>query len=96
VNDIPYGVKFHEKKEIEKGLSGIVIEAGYMEYIDIPYLLKEKGITEKVIFYGVDDIITKKPLMKIYAFLKKISPSFVTFYRLPYNKLHGVATRLEL
>ncbi len=96
INDIPYGVKFHEKQEIEKGLSGIIIDVGYMEYLDIPQLLKENGITEKVIFYGVEDIITKNPFLKIYAFLKKISPSFVTFYRLPYNKLHGVATRLEL
>jgi KUP system potassium uptake protein len=96
INDIPYGVKFHEKKEIEKGLSGIIIDVGYMEYLDIPRLLKENGITEKVIFYGVEDIVTKNPLLRIYAFLKKISPSFVTFYQLPYNKLHGVATRLEL
>ncbi len=96
VNDTPYGVKFHEKEEIEKGLSGIIIDVGYMEYLDIPQLLKENGITEKVIFYGVEDIITKNPFLRIYAFLKKISPSFVTFYRLPYNKLHGVATRLEL
>ncbi len=96
INDTPYGVKFHEKQEIEKGLSGIIIDVGYMEYLDIPQLLKENGITEKVIFYGVEDIITKNPFLRIYAFLKKISPSFVTFYRLPYNKLHGVATRLEL
>ena len=96
INDTPYGIKFHEKQEIESGLSGIIIDVGYMEYLDIPKLLKENGITEKVIFYGVEDITTKNPLLKIYAFLKKISPSFVTFYRLPYNKLHGVATRLEL
>ncbi len=96
IKDTPYGVKFHEKQVIEKGLSGIVIDVGYMEYLDIPKLLKENGIIEKVIFYGVEDITTKNPLLKIYSFLKKISPSFVTFYRLPYNKLHGVATRLEL
>jgi KUP system potassium uptake protein len=96
VNDTPYGVNFHEKQVIEKGLSGIIIDSGYMEFLDIPKLLKENGITEKVIFYGVEDITTKNPFLKIFAFLKKISPSFVTFYRLPYNKLHGVATRLEI
>jgi KUP system potassium uptake protein len=96
VTDFPYGVTFHEKKTLEKGLSGIAIETGYMEYLNIPQLLKKNGVTEKVIFYGVDDIITNKPLLKVYAFLKKISPSFVTFYELPYNKLHGVVTRLEI
>ncbi len=96
VTDYPYGISFHEKKTLEKGLSGIVIEVGYMEYVDIPQLLKKNGVTEKVIFYGVDDIVTGKPLLSVYAFIKKISPSFVTFYKLPYNKLHGVVTRLEI
>ncbi len=96
ITDYPYGISFHEKQMLEKGLSGIVIEVGYMEYVDIPQLLKKNGVTEKVIFYGVDDIVTGKPLLSIYAFIKKISPSFVTFYKLPYNKLHGVVTRLEI
>lgn len=94
--DHPYGIKFHDKKTLEEGLSGIVIDVGYLEYLDIPEILKQNGISEKVIFYGVEDISTKKPLLKIYSFLKKISPNFVTFHKLPYNKLHGVATRLEL
>lgn len=96
ITDYPYGITFHEKKTLENGLSGIVIEVGYMEYMDIPQLLKKNGVTEKVIFYGVDDIVTNRPLLSIYAFIKKISPSFVTFYKLPYNKLHGVVTRLEI
>jgi KUP system potassium uptake protein len=96
VMDFPYGVTFHDRKVLDIGLSGIEVETGYMEYLDIPQLLKKNGISEKVIFYGVDDIITKRPLLKVYAFLKKISPSFVTFYELPYNKLHGVVTRLEI
>lgn len=94
--DHPYGIKFHDKKTLEKGLAGIIIDVGYLEFLDIPEILKQNNISEKVIFYGVEDISTKKPLLKVYSFLKKISPNFVTFHKLPYNKLHGVATRLEL
>jgi len=53
-------------------------------------------LSEKVIFYGVEDIITSNPLLKMFAFLKKITPTFVRFHDLPYNKLHGVITRLNL
>lgn len=94
--DKPYGVNFRKVDNIAHGLSGIIMEGGYMERLDIPSLLKKNGISEKVIFYGVEDISTNKPLLKIFAFIKKITPSFVRFYTLPYNKLHGVETRLEL
>ncbi len=94
--DNPYGLTFNQTEELAEGLSGIQIHAGYLEIINIPKILKENGITEKVIFYGVEDIVTSKFLLKIYAFMKKITPSFVRFYDLPYNKLHGVVTRLEL
>ena len=94
--DKPYGVNFQKVENIAHGLSGIIIEGGYLEVLDIPALLKKNGISEKVIFYGVEDISTNKPVLKIFAFMKKITPSFVKFYTLPYNKLHGVETRLEL
>lgn len=92
----PYGISSERVENIAHGLSGLIIETGYMEVIDISRLLKHEGISEKVIFYGIDEITTNKPLLKVYAFLKKISPRFVSFYDLPYNKLHGVVTRLEL
>ncbi len=94
--DNPYGITFNRVEKIAPGLSGIKIHVGYMEILDIPALLKENGISEKVIFYGVEDIITNRPLLKVYALLKKVTPPFVRFYKLPYNRLHGVITRLEL
>jgi KUP system potassium uptake protein len=54
------------------------------------------GVEEKAIFYGVEDIETNKFFLKIFAFMKMITPPFVRFYKLPYNKLHGVVTRLEI
>ncbi|MCL5028970.1 MAG: KUP/HAK/KT family potassium transporter [Bacteroidetes bacterium] len=94
--DSPYGIEFNQIDNIAQGLSGIQILAGYQEIVHITQLLKEHGVDEKVIFYGVDDITTNKVLLKLYAFMKTITPAFVRFYDLPYNKLHGVVTRLEL
>jgi KUP system potassium uptake protein len=94
--DSPYGTTFKKVENLAHGLAGIVIENGYMEFVDIPHLLKANGVTEKVIFYGAEDIVTNKVWLKIFATLKKLAPNFVAFYKLQYNKLHGVTTRLEL
>ena len=93
---MPYGINFSEMKEYTKGLYGLSVSVGYLQIPDLLKLFKLQGISEKVIFYGVDDIKTRKLFYKIYAFIKKITPSFASFYNLPYNKLHGVVTRHEL
>ena len=95
-SDEPYGIEYSEMKMFTKGLYGLSILVGYMEIPNIPNLFKKHGISEKVIFYGVDDIKTEKIFYKVYAFIKKITPSFASFYNFPYNKLHGVMTRHEL
>ena len=94
-SDYPYGINVTKVEEIAPGLKGLMISCGYMEYVDIPTILKNSGINEKVIFYGIEEISTKKPLLRFYSFLKKITPHFVAFYKLNYRKLHGVATRIE-
>jgi KUP system potassium uptake protein len=94
--DEPYGINFSEMKEYTKGLYGLSVSVGYMQIPNLPKLFKQYGIKEKIIFYGVDDIKTSKFFYKIYAFIKKLTPSFASFYNFPYNKLHGVVTRHEL
>jgi len=94
--DVPYGISFSEMKEYTKGLYGLSVSVGYLQIPNLSELFKRQGISEKVIFYGVDDIKTSKLFYKIYALIKKVTPSFASFYNLPYNKLHGVVTRHEL
>ncbi len=96
ITDLPYGIELRHVDEITKGLSAFIVQTGYMEVPDLPKIFREAGLQEKVIFYGVEDIVTGNFILKIYSFLKKITPSFVKFYKLPYNKLHGVVTRQEL
>ncbi|NWF89693.1 MAG: KUP/HAK/KT family potassium transporter [Ignavibacteriaceae bacterium] len=94
-SDYPYGISVTSVNDIAPGLKGLIVNCGYMEFLDIPTILKNAGISEKVIFYGIEEITTKRFFLRIYAFLKKITPHFVAFYKLNYRKLHGVATRIE-
>jgi KUP system potassium uptake protein len=94
--DEPFDVVCHHKKDVGTGLEFFAINAGYMEVLDIEHLLKAHGISEKVIFYGIEDIETKNPFWKVFSLIKKLTPNFVQFNRLPAAKLQGVVTRVEM
>jgi KUP system potassium uptake protein len=95
-SDSPFGVESSFTKEPAKGLKVFEIKMGYMEIVDVEQILKDHGIYEKTIFYGVEDILTDNLIWKTFSLIKKISPSFVQFYRLPADELHGVMTRYEM
>jgi KUP system potassium uptake protein len=92
----PFGVVGFFKEDLAPGLRTFVIEMGYMEVPDVEEILREAGIQEKTIFYGVEDILPSNLIWGIFSFIKRLTPNIVQFYKLPYNKLHGVVTRVEL
>jgi KUP system potassium uptake protein len=94
--DDPYGLESKLIAGLGTGLDAFEIRAGYMEMFDIEQLLKDNGIIEKVIFYGIEDIATANPAWKIFSTLKKLTPNFVQFNKLPAAKLQGVVTRVEM
>jgi len=94
--DEPYGLKSSLRAALGTGLDAFEVRAGYMEIFDIEQLLKENGINEKVIFYGIEDISTGNPVWKIFSTLKKLTPNFVQFNKVPAAKLQGVVTRVEM
>jgi KUP system potassium uptake protein len=96
ITDEPFGVKGFFKDDIAEGLKSFEIQIGYMEVIDVEKIISQAGIDENVIFYGLEDIFTENPIWKIFAVIKKLTPSFVQFYSLPSNKLHGIITRVEI
>ena len=49
-----------------------------------------------MIFYGIEDIATDNPVWKLFASIKRQTPNFVQFNKLPAGRLHGVATRVEM
>ncbi len=94
--DEPFGIETSLNLGGGTGLDSFTIQAGYMEMLDIETLLKENGIQEKVIFYGIEDIATPNPFWKIFSVIKKLTPNFVQFNKLPASKLQGVVTRVEM
>jgi KUP system potassium uptake protein len=92
----PFGVSGSFKGEFAPGLRSFVIQAGYMELFDLEEILKKAGINEKTIFYGLEDITTSNFIWKIFSVIKKLTPTFVKFAKLPSNTLHGEGTRIEM
>jgi len=92
----PFGVTWGVTREIAKGFSIFEIYLGYMEIVDIGNILKEAEIDEKTIFYGMEDIITTHIAWRVFAAIKRLSPSVVQFYKLPSDKIHGVVTRVDM
>jgi KUP system potassium uptake protein len=94
--DDPFGQEVHLTEGISRGLDFLDIHAGYMAVVDIEKILKEHGIREKIIFYGIEEIHTNNPIWRVFSLLKKITPNFVQFNKLPAGRMHGVATRVEM
>lgn len=94
--DDPFGVTGYFKEDITQGLRLFEIQYGYMELVDVEEILREAGIDEKAIFYGIEDIHTRSVIWQAFSIIKKITPAFVQFYKLPSRKLHGVLTRIEM
>lgn len=86
----------YELTPVAAGLNILKIDVGYMEVFKLETVLKALGIEEKAIFYGVEDITTTNFFWHIFSIIKKVTPTFVSFYNLPANKIHGVITPVKL
>ena len=92
----PFGIHAHLKQDLGPGLEAFEVQAGYREILDIESLLKQHGIQEKVIFYGVEDIVTRNPIWQLFSLIKRVTPNFVQFSKLPPSRLQGIVTRVEM
>ncbi|OPX63613.1 MULTISPECIES: KUP/HAK/KT family potassium transporter [unclassified Methanoregula] len=92
----PFGITWGFTREVARGFSIFEIYAGYMEFVNIGDILKEAEIDELTIFYGMEDIVTNHVIWRIFAAVKRLSPSLVQFYKLPSDKIHGVVMRVEM
>jgi KUP system potassium uptake protein len=94
--DDPFGVIGFFKDDLAKGLKVFEIQAGYMEVLDVEDLLMEAGIEERVVFYGLEDISARNLVWKMFALVKRLTPTFIQFYKIPPRKLHGVITKVSM
>jgi KUP system potassium uptake protein len=96
VLDSPFGVTSHFEPDLTPGLRLFVVEYGYMERINLKKIIEDAEIAEKTIFYGMEEIVTDNVVWKIFSAIKRLSPSFVQYYKLPADKVHGVVSRVEM
>ncbi|OGW41330.1 MAG: potassium transporter Kup [Nitrospirae bacterium RBG_13_39_12] len=94
--DDPFGITGFFKEDLTEGLRVFEIQMGYTEVIDVEEILREAGIEERVVFYGLEDISTENPIWKIFGMIKRLTPTFIQFYNFPPKKLHGVFTKVRL
>ena len=86
----------YDLTQVAEGLNILKIDVGYMEVFRLEKVLKALDIEEKAIFYGVEDIETNNFFWHIFSIIKKVTPTFVSFYKLPVHKIHGVITQIKL
>jgi KUP system potassium uptake protein len=91
-----FGVSGKFKEDLAPGLRVFEIRYGYMEVITVEKLMRQAGIDEKVIFYGLEDIVTGNIVWKAFGAIKRLSPTFLQFHKLPPHKLHGVVTQVNM
>lgn len=94
--DDPFGITGFFRPDLAEGLRVFEVQMGYMEVVDVEELLRESGIEERTVFYGLEDIITSNPFWKVFYFIKRNTPPFINFYKLPSKKLHGVLTKVNM
>jgi KUP system potassium uptake protein len=96
VSEKPFGITTDFSTDLAPGLHVFSVTAGYMEIVDVISLLKARGIDEKTIFYGIENIVSDKLIWRFYGLIKKVSPPFIQFYAMPPEKIHGVVTRVVM
>jgi KUP system potassium uptake protein len=94
--DDPYGVTGFFKEDLATGLRVFEMQMGYMEIIDVDEIMREAGIDERVVFYGIEDISTNNIIWRVFSIIKRLTPTFIQFYMFPPKKLHGVITKVRL
>jgi len=90
-----YGIE-HSSENICEGLSSLVITSGYMENVNVEQILRDEGIKVKSIFYGEVEIVPTNIVAWIFSLIKRVSPSFAQFYKMPGQKLIGIYRRVSL
>jgi KUP system potassium uptake protein len=80
--DDPFGITGFFRDDLADGLRVFEIQMGYMELLDVEEILREAGIEERTVFYGLEDIITDNPLWKMF-YLSRGTRPFYQFHKFP-------------
>ncbi|MBI4682049.1 MAG: hypothetical protein HY757_02980 [Nitrospirae bacterium] len=92
----PFGITGFYRDDMAFGLRSFEIQFGYMEVITADDILREAGIDERAVYYGLEDISAKSIFWKMFSLIKRVSPTYIKFYEFPPDKLHGVITKITM
>jgi KUP system potassium uptake protein len=92
----PFGIIGFYRDDVANGLRVFEIQVGYMEIVSAEDVLREAGIEERAVYYGLEDISAKNPVWRLFSLIKRMMPTFIKFYEFPPEKLHGVVTKVTM
>lgn len=99
ITNNPYDFEYNYiqiKEDKTNSLGFIKIKAGYLKIIDLDKIFKDLNVETTILFYGQENIITNKLFIKIYSFIRKISPTIVDFYNFPLSKTIGIVSNIHI
>jgi len=99
IKDEPRGFAVTPMRTLAEGLYRFEIHIGYMELKrDLKQGIYDAGIDPRVVFYGMDRIVPKRPRWLPYSMLKRLTPIYTSHFNvtLPGAKTHGVIYRVDV
>ena len=96
ITEEPFGTNCYFEPPVAPGFQRFVIEHGYKIQPNVNMLMSKHNLKPTVIFYGIEHIQSRSFVWKLYSTIKKLSPSYVEFYRIKPSKLHGIITRVKM
>jgi KUP system potassium uptake protein len=99
IKDEPHGFSVTPMLKLAEGLSQFEIHIGYMELQrDLKQGIYDAGIDPRVVFYGMDRIVSKRLRWLPYAILKRLTPIYNSHFNvtLPGTKTHGAIYRVDM
>ncbi|MCX5773013.1 MAG: KUP/HAK/KT family potassium transporter [Fusobacteria bacterium] len=96
ITEEPFGTNCYFEPPVAPGFQRFVIEHGYKIQPNVNSLMLKNNLKPTVIFYGIEHIQSRSFIWKLYSLIKKLTPSYVEFYRIKPSKLHGIITRVKM
>jgi KUP system potassium uptake protein len=99
ITNNPYDFEYNYipiKEDKTNSLGFIKVKVGYLKILDLNEIFKSLNLEPTVLFYGQENIITNKLFIKIYSFIRKISPTIVDFYNFPLPKTIGIVSNIYI
>lgn len=91
----PFGIEVNLSEEKAEGLRTYIINAGYLELLNVNDILTKSNITPNIIYYGSIDIESEHVMWKLFGFIRNVGESLVKFYMFPTAQTKQIVTKID-